>query len=102
MTSYEIPLTGQSQKLNINFGASNYWLTVIWNAISACWNLDIADTNQVPIVQGIPLVTGLDLLAQFRYIGIKGSLVVQTDNSADVMPTYGNLGTDSHLYFVVS
>jgi len=64
------------------------------------WVLDIADVSSDPIVQGIPLVTGCDLLAQYAYLGIPGQLVVQTDGSPDTMPTYANLGTNSHLYYV--
>jgi hypothetical protein len=102
MPAYEIPLTGNAQKLNISLGANNYWLTFVWNTNSGNWNLDIADTNQAPLAQGLPVITGLDLLKQYAHLGIPGSLVVQTDSSPDVVPTYDNLGTDGHVYFVTA
>ena len=47
-----------------------------------------------------PLVPGVDLLAQYRYLGFTGSLVVQTDNDPNADPTYDSLGQTSQLYFV--
>jgi hypothetical protein len=67
------------------------------------WLLDIADTTETPILQGVPLVTGEDLLAQYRYLTNlpPGQLVVSTDGSPDALPTFTNLGVASHLYYGV-
>lgn len=100
-TVYEIPLTPQPQIFNIVLGAVPYILTLTWNTVAQTWMLDIADSTSVPIVRGIPLVTGADLLAQYAYLELGGSLYVKTDSNADAIPTYTNLGSDSHLYFVV-
>ena len=48
------------------------------------------------------MVPGLDLLYQYKYLGIAGSLVVQTDYNTDAVPTYENLGVTGRVYFVVS
>lgn len=101
-TTYEIPLTPQPQTFNIVLGAVQYALTLVWNTAAQAWLLDIADNTGVPLVNGIPLVTGADLLAQYAYLELGGALYVQTDSNADALPTYSNLGTDSHLYFVVA
>lgn len=98
---FEVPLNGQPQRLQITLANVVYQLTVQWRN-SAGWVLDIAKLSGEPIILGIPLVTGTDLLAQFRYLGIAGSLVVSTDADPDATPTYANLGTASHLYFVVT
>lgn len=98
---FEVPLNGQPQTLQITLSNVVYQLTVQWRN-SCGWVLDIASQTGVAIIHGIPLVTGADLLAQYRYLGIKGSLVVSTDASPDTVPTYANLGTASHLYFAVS
>jgi hypothetical protein len=97
---FEVPLNGQPQTLQITLSNIVYQLTVQWRN-SAGWVLDIATQTGVPIIHGIPLVTGADLLAQYRYLGILGSLVVSTDANPDAVPTYANLGTASHLYFAV-
>ncbi|MNU03634.1 hypothetical protein D3C72_2477290 [compost metagenome] len=62
--------------------------------------LDIATAARVPILTGIPVVTGLDLLAQYAYLGFGGMLIVQTDHDADAVPTLGNIGIAGRLYFV--
>jgi hypothetical protein len=101
-TIYEIPLSAAPQSFTAQLAGVSYQLTAQWrNAAEGCWILDIADAAGNPLVQGIPLVTGCDLLAQYRYLGIGGQLRVQTDNDPDAMPTFDNLGNASHLYFVV-
>lgn len=98
---YEIPLSPQAQTFNILLGGATYRLTVQWNnAPTGGWVLDIADANDTPIVAGIPLVTGCDLLEQYEYLGINGQLEVQTDTDLAAVPDFSNLGTTSHLYFL--
>lgn len=71
-----------------------------WNRAALCWVLDIYDVNDVPILQGVPLVCGADLLEQFAYLGLEGQLLAQTDHATDTPPTYDNLGLAGHLYFL--
>ncbi len=105
-TTYQIPLmVGMPQSLLITLGATEYRLTIRYRDVdggNSLWSIDIADviSNQ-DLVCGIPLVTGADLLAQYGYLNIAGSLVVYTDGEPDAVPTFDNLGADSNLYFVV-
>lgn len=100
--TYEIPLTATPQTFNITLQKVVYSLTVYWNAQNAdgTWMLDIADENGNAIIDGIPLITGADLLAQYQHLGFGGVLVVQSDYNADALPTIDNLGSNSHLFFV--
>lgn len=66
------------------------------------WAVDIASSNGSPIVNGIPLVTGCDLLAQYRHLGFAGELRVQTSSDPDAVPTWANLGNQSHLYWITT
>lgn len=100
-TSYEIPLQATPQTLSITLAGVQYNLTVKWNDQNASWVVDMADINNDPIVSGIPLVTGEDLLGQLGYLELGGSLYAQTDNDTNAVPTFDNLGTQGHLYFVV-
>lgn len=101
-TVYEVPITpGVAQAFSTTLLGVSYNMRLVWNSASNCWVLDIADQNNVAIVLGIPLVTGVDLLAQYEYLGIGGNLVCLTDTNPDLVPTYQNLGDSSHLYFVV-
>lgn len=101
-TYYEIPLSPTPQTFNISLAGVTYKFTVSWNWVSACWVIDIADATGNPVVRGIPMVTGVDLLSPYAYLGFGGQLVVQTDNAPDVVPTFGDLGSTGHLYWIVS
>jgi hypothetical protein len=62
--------------------------------------MDIGDENGTILVAGIPLVSGADLLSQYRYLGFPGGLFVTTDRGAGEVPTFDGLGATSHLYFI--
>ncbi len=101
MQVWEIPLSPVAQRFAITLGGARLHVVVAWrNLGGAGWVLDLEDGEGVPLVSGLPLVTGSDLLAQHRHLGIPGGLFVQTDADPDAVPTYANLGRGSHLYFV--
>jgi hypothetical protein len=102
MTSFEIPLVSVPQTLSISLANVVYNLTVKWNDAAECWVLDIADQNSNNILTGVPLVTGADLLAQYAYLGLGGSLYASTDHDLTAPPTFTNLGDTGHLYFVTT
>lgn len=98
---YEIPLTPTPQTFGIALGQVPYRMTVKWaDAPGGGWVLDIAAADGSPIINGIPLVTGANLLAGYEYLGFAGTLAVQTDYDTDALPTFANLGLTSHLFFV--
>lgn len=100
-TPYSIPLTAQPQTFTINLAGVVYTFTLLWRK-TVGWVLDIADSQGNPLLYGMPLVTGCDLLAQFKYLGIGGQLIAQTTSDPDAVPTFENLGTDGNLYFVTN
>lgn len=101
-TVYEIPTSTTPQAFQIALAGVTYNLVLKWNLQNGSWMIDIADADNNPLVNGIPLITGADLLAQYAYLGIGGQLRVQTDTDVDAVPTAENLGTHGHLYFVTS
>ncbi len=101
-TTYEIPLSPQAQKFQIALAGVTYTLTLWWSTIANCWNIDLADSNGVVIIGSIAVVAGTDLLSPFAYLNFGGELVAQTDNELTAPPTYQNLGSTSHIYFVVT
>lgn len=103
MTSYfEIPLSPQPQKFAIALAGTTYGFTVVWNSVNASWMIDIADAIGNAILSGIPMVTGVDLLEQFSYIGFGFRLVCQTDGDPDAVPAFAGLGTTGHLYAITN
>ena len=104
MSLYKIPLTPTPQTFNINLADREYRLTVRWNAAigGESWWLDIATPDRgEPILSGIPIVTGVDLLGQYEYMNFGGALVCYS-GSSDAIPTFDNLGTENELLFVVN
>lgn len=99
-TPFEIPLTPEPQAFSIALAGVTYNLRVTWNDPQASWILDIADSSGNPLIQGLSLVTGTDLLGQYGYLNIGGQLVVQTDHDPLAAPTADNLGINSHLFFI--
>lgn len=100
-TPYEIPLSPEPQRFTIQLSGTFYQLTVRWNIPASAWVLDIANEDGDPMIAGIPLVTGVNLLEQYAYVGIPGELRVQTDTDKNAVPTYANLGTLGHLFYVL-
>lgn len=95
-----VPLIAKPQTLVVVLGGVVYQLTCRWCRPAAAWILDIANSSGVPIKNGIPLITGADLLAQYAYLGIAGKLIVQSSDDPDAVPTFTSLGGNANLYFV--
>ena len=96
----EIPLIAAGQTFSVTLIGVSYNMAVRWSIPQNCWMLDIADTNDIPILSGIPMITGADLLEQYGHLGIGGQLIVASDNDPIEVPTYTSLGTLGHLFFV--
>jgi hypothetical protein len=101
MSVFKVPLLPQPQRFSVFLSSVEYIMVVKWNTVSACWIMDLLDVNDAPVLTGIPLVTGADLLAQFEYLEIGGQMIVQTDNLPYAVPTFENLGTTGNLYYLV-
>lgn len=101
-STVEIPLIAAPQGFSVSLAGTGYVMKVAWNPAAQYWVLDIADANSVPLVGGMPMLPGADLLAQYHSLGIAGQLLVGNDVSPNEPPGYAELGTIGHLYFVPS
>jgi hypothetical protein len=101
-TIYEIPTVPSSPRtMSIPLGGNTYQLALLYrDADMGGWVLDIYDDQSNALVCGIPLVTGIDLLAQYGYLNFGGQLWVSTDGNPDMVPSFDNIGLDSHLYWI--
>lgn len=100
MNISEIPVRPIDQTFRISLSGKNYGFRLKWNPIVNAWVLDIADGQDVPLLSGIPLVTGLNLLAPYPYLEFGGALYVLSDGDATAVPTQVTLGTQGHLYYI--
>lgn len=103
MNTYEIPLSSDPQTFIITLSGVDYRLTLLYRSVGgAGWVLDVADSSGNPLVGGIPLVTGVDLLGQFKHLGFGGGLWVQGAANPDDVPTFADLGSGSHVFWVTA
>lgn len=61
---------------------------------------DISDSGGNPVLSGISVVTGADLLEQYAYLRFGGQLLAQTAHDPDAVPTFDNLGGDGKVFFL--
>lgn len=95
MAIQEIPLTADNQQFSINIAGSTWRISINWRDVY--WIMDLQNDRAEPVISGIPLVTGADLLAQYAYMRLGFKLVVVCDDSAQDYPTKTDLGSRSHL-----
>ncbi len=98
MAAYVIPLTPEPQSFGITLAGKEYRLTVRWlDTPEAGWFLDIEQPDKAaPIILGLSLVAGQDLLEQYAYLDFGGELRVQ----GDMPPSLDNLGSEVELLFI--
>lgn len=95
MAIYEIPLNNSNQKFKISLSSKSYKLQTIYRMET--WYLDIFQVDDIPLVCGIPLVMGDNLLTQHQHI-IQGGLYVLNEN-VDEAHHYFELGQILKLYW---
>lgn len=103
MTVYQIPLSPKPQALSVNFPNGNvYNLRFLYQFSNPgspeCWILDISDAQNNPLVCGIPLITGADLLAQYKYLDFGCTMYCTVDGDISAVPAWYNLGGAAHLW----
>ena len=99
---YKIPFTNSPQTFNVSLKGRLLTLSNTWNYISSTWSVDVLDgVTSEPVILAIPLITGIDLLKQYSYLALGGSIIAYTDGNSDAPPTYEDLGISSNVYFLV-
>jgi probable HAF family extracellular repeat protein len=98
---YEIPMiAGVPSFRVVQLSGNRLQIAAHWCDPLTSWVLDIADIDGNPIVSGIPMITGADLLAQYVYMNFGGMLLAQSDFDWTVPPTFDDLGRVGHLYWI--
>ena len=97
--SYQIPLIpGTAQSFTVGIDGITYAMTLTWNMAENLWVLDIADEAGKPLVYGISLAAGINLVGQYAYLGLTFILFCgQTSNLLNP-PGYADLGVTSFLW----
>ena len=106
---YTIPLSPHAQRMHIYLNGHDCELRFTYrdsqgayaDVVPGGWIMDVYDASGAPLALGLPLVTGLDILKQFEYLGLGVAMFVRTEGDPDAVPTFENLGLTSNLHFVV-
>lgn len=97
-TYYCIPLTKQGGRtLSTSLGDVAVYITTKWNSIASAWVIDIYDANNLPMIEGVMLVSGVDLLKPYTDLkALIGGLKVIELNPGDY-ETLDYLGSQVQL-----
>ena len=101
MAFYEIPFQPTNQNIRISILNVTYIIrTYYCDIANGGWVIDISDASGNAILQGIPLVTGADLLGQYEYLGLGFGLMFASDGDINAVSGFSDLGVSGHLYVV--
>lgn len=102
LVTQEIPLNAGPQRMTVQLGPLfQRRLRLHYADVpEAGWLLDIGLVDGTPVLCGLPLLPGQDLLAQYAYLGLGGQLYVTSDANPDGPIAYEEAGSSMHLYFV--
>jgi len=96
---FRVPVPARPVTFTIPLGGIQYNWQTYWLVPMECWVVNIADSRGNPLINGIPLVPGLNLLGQFGYV-IDGTLFVRSDHDPDAIPDFTHLGITGHVFFI--
>lgn len=97
-----IPINARPQIFTIMLSGVLYTIRLYWLVPAECWVIDIMDSIRNPLVCGIPLITGTDLIGQFEYVGIPGQLLVVSDQlPPETVPDFTHLGITGKVYYII-
>ena len=94
----QIPLVVGNQQLTVPIAGNSYKFKIIWR--NSVYVMDINDSNNNPLIQGIPLVVGSDLLAQHKaelMPGITWGLFASNPSNVNQDMGYNDLGVSTFL-----
>lgn len=95
-----IPLTNDpndtfSSTFKVNGKKRTFYFFLRYNTEANYWVLDISDQSKEPILNSIPLITGINIFEQYEYLKIGKAYIVKTDDSIlDDIPNDKNLSSD--------
>lgn len=101
-TAYEIPTRSATpERFTIALSGTSYEFRLVWNRGLGVWVADIRTADGDPLVLGMALTAGTNLLKPFTHLGFVGQLVATTDGNPEEPPTFDNLGTAGRLLYLV-
>lgn len=96
----ELPLAADpAQSFTCQLGTVKYFFVVRYNSRNGVWTMDLSyDASREPIIVGVPIVLGVDLLGAYNF-NIGSLIAVDTSGTARDA-TADDLGSRVLLYWV--
>lgn len=102
MPAQILPLTSQPNQillatLAINGGTTTIGIRQYWNRIGGFWVMDIYNSNGLPLVSSVPLLTGdwpaANVMAPYEWLNIGAWFIINQGNGEQAdWPNSSNLG----------
>lgn len=99
MTIYEISLPENTPNFEITTVIGDENLKIRIRSLNNKTYMDLTVNNNV-IFQGLRCDANIDMTESFKYKGVKGALIFDTESASDVY--YTGFGSDYKLYYVLA
>lgn len=99
MIIYEISLPQNTPNFEITTVIGDENLRIRIRSLNSKTYMDLSVNNNV-IFQGLRCDANIDMTESFKYKGVKGALIFDTESTSDVY--YTGFGSDYKLYYIVS
>lgn len=94
----QIPITQEQSQLQsfiilVALAGNNYYLQFDWIYQSQNYLISISDSNNVPLLMGIPMVVNYDLTSRFQIPGLfPGVLMLFDTSGSQIDADFGEIG----------
>lgn len=99
MIIYEISLPQNTPNFEITTVIGDENLRIRIRTLNSKTYMDLSVNNNV-IFQGLRCDANVDMTESFKYKGVKGALIFDTESTSDVY--YTGFGSDYKLYYIVN
>ena len=99
MIIYEISLPRNTPNFEITTVIADENLRIRIRSLNSKTYVDLSVNNNV-IFQGLICDANIDMTESFKYKGVKGALIFDTESTSDVY--YTGFGSDYKLYYIVN
>lgn len=99
MIIYEISLPQNTPNFEITTVIGDENLRIKIRSLNSKTYMDLSVNNNV-IFQGLRCDANIDMTESFKYKGVKGALIFDTESTSDVY--YTGFGSDYKLYYIVN
>ena len=98
-TVYLIPLSSGMQSFGASLGEKTIQIRLMWReAEGGGWFMDLLETDGDPILSGIAVRCGHNLLGQYPHLGL-GKMQIMVDNDDTIALSYSDMGKNVQLYW---